>query len=203
MFLVSARRGDRDRGHPGPCQTGAAARAAELKGPVAGLDLKDGDSIVFFGDSITHQRLYTQYVEDYFYTRFPNKHLKIHNAGVSGSVAWEALTRFEGDVAAYKPKYVTVLLGMNDGNHEPFNQTIFETYRRNMTTIFHEIQRIGATPIILSPDDVRRPGPPRTAARADADSTALYNAVLPTMALAGRSSHRAGLRLCRSLGADE
>ncbi len=100
------------------------------------MELKDGDSIVFYGDSITHQRLYTQYLEDYFYTRYPHTHLKIHNAGVSGSVAWEALTRFEDDVAAYKPKYVTVLLGMNDGNHEPFNQSIFETYRRDMTRSF-------------------------------------------------------------------
>ena len=38
-----------------------AGRAADLKSPLARLDLKDGDGIVFYGDSITHQRLYTQY----------------------------------------------------------------------------------------------------------------------------------------------
>ena len=54
------------------------------------IEIQDGDGIVFYGDSITHQRLYTQYVEDYFYTRFPTKRLRLHNAGVSGSVAWEA-----------------------------------------------------------------------------------------------------------------
>src|SRR5580704_8148564 len=97
------------------------ARADDLKSPVASVDLKDGDGIVFYGDSITHQRLYTQYIGDYFYTRYPHMRLRLHNAGVSGSVAWEALERFDRDVAAYKPKYVLVLLGMNDGNHEPFN----------------------------------------------------------------------------------
>ena len=60
------------------------AHPSDLKSPLARLDLKDGDGIVFFGDSITHQRLYTQYVEDYFYTRFPHMRLRLHNAGVSG-----------------------------------------------------------------------------------------------------------------------
>lgn len=46
------------------------------------LDLQDGDSIVFLGDSITHQCLFTQYVEDYFYTRLPGLKLRVHNAGV-------------------------------------------------------------------------------------------------------------------------
>jgi lysophospholipase L1-like esterase len=154
------------------------AHPGDLKSPVAGLELKDGDGIVFFGDSITHQCLYTQYVEDYFYTRFPQLRLRLHNAGVSGDVAWEALERFDGDVAAYNPKYVTVLLGMNDGNHEPFNQAIFDTYRRDMTAIFQRIKKIGATPIILSPTmfdarirRTRRGG-------ADSESTSLYNSVL-------------------------
>ena len=154
------------------------ARAGDQDSPLCKLDLKDGDGIVFFGDSITHQRLYTQYVEDYFYTRFPNIRLRLHNAGVSGSVAWEALERFGGDVAAYKPKYVMVLLGMNDGNHEPFNQAIFDTYRQDMTTIVQSIQKIGAMPIVLTPTmfdaRVRRAIRPD----ADAESTSLYNAVL-------------------------
>ena len=90
------------------------------KKPIAKLDLKNGDSIVFLGDSITHQCLYTQYVEDFFYTRYPHMRLKFHNAGVGGAKAWDALARFDRDVAAYKPKYVTVLLGMNDGRYQTF-----------------------------------------------------------------------------------
>jgi len=55
----------------------------------------DGDTVVFLGDSITHQCLYTQYVEDYFYTRFPGKRIHFHNAGVGGDRAANALARFE------------------------------------------------------------------------------------------------------------
>ncbi len=115
------------------------------------MELADGDSIVFLGDSITHQRLYTQYVEDFFYTRFPGMRLKFHNAGVGGAQALDALDRFDRDVAAYKPKYVTILLGMNDGRYQPFNPEIFEKYQRDMTTVVTKIKEIGATPILMTP----------------------------------------------------
>jgi len=103
--------------------------------PLAKLDLKDGDSFVFLGDSITHQCLYTQYVENYFYTHFPKMRLKFHNAGVGGAKAWDALQRFDEDVASYKPKYVSVLLGMNDGTYQPFKDEVFSKYHGDMTTV--------------------------------------------------------------------
>jgi len=123
----------------------------EYKKPLPRLDLKTGDSVVFLGDSITHQCLYTQYVEDYFYTRFPKMRLKFHNAGVGGAKAWDALQRFDRDVAAYKPKYVTVLLGMNDGQYRPFDKPIFETYQKDMTELIARIKQAGATPVLMTP----------------------------------------------------
>ena len=119
--------------------------------PVSKMEVADGDSVVFLGDSITHQRLYTQYVEDFFYTRFPGMRLKFHNAGVGGAQAWDALARFDRDVAAYKPKYVTILLGMNDGRYQPFNDEIFNTYKADMTELVAKIKEAGATPILMTP----------------------------------------------------
>ncbi len=129
----------------------AATATADNKSPVAKLDVQDGDCVVFLGDSITHQRLYTQYVEDFFYTRFPKMRIKFHNAGVGGAQAWDALERFDRDVAAYKPKYVTVLLGMNDGRYQSFNEEIWQTYHDNMTTLISRIVEIGAIPIVMTP----------------------------------------------------
>ena len=43
------------------------------------LDLQDGDTLVFCGDSITHKCLYTQYVETYFYTRYPQRRITFDN----------------------------------------------------------------------------------------------------------------------------
>jgi lysophospholipase L1-like esterase len=129
----------------------AITYAQEPAAPIDKIVLDDGDSIVFLGDSITHQCLYTQYVEDFLYTRFPNKRFKIHNAGVGGARAWDALARFDEDVAAFKPKYVTILLGMNDGSYQPFNQEIFDTYRQDMATLLEKLDGIGARSILITP----------------------------------------------------
>ena len=115
------------------------------------MDLKDGDTVVFLGDSITHQCLYTQYVEDYFYTRYPNLRIHFHNAGVGGDRAKDALTRFDEDVAAYKPKYVTILLGMNDGAYTDFQKPVFDTYQKDMITVLDKIAALGATAVPMTP----------------------------------------------------
>jgi len=129
----------------------APAPASQFKPLVDSLDLKDGDTLVFLGDSITHQCLYTQYVEDFYYTRYPKLHLHFHNSGVGGDRAKDALTRFDEDVAAYKPKYVTILLGMNDGSYRDFDKAIFDTYQQDMGTLLDKIAGIGATAIPMTP----------------------------------------------------
>ncbi len=125
--------------------------AEEFPAPLAKIQLAEGDTLVFLGDSITHQCLYTQYVEDFFYTRFPKTRIRFHNSGVGGAKAWDALQRFDRDVAAYKPKYVTVLLGMNDGQYQPFSQPIFDTYQKDMREVVERIKQTGAVPILMTP----------------------------------------------------
>src|SRR6187455_2186005 len=83
-----------------------ALSAAEPKASPPKFVPASGDTIVFLGDSITAQCLYTQYIEDYFYTRYPQLRLRFHNAGVSGDTAADALARFDRDVAAYRPTFV-------------------------------------------------------------------------------------------------
>ena len=49
----------------------ACLSAAPLTWAQGDFYLKDGDRVVFYGDSITEQRLYTTYTETYVVTRFP------------------------------------------------------------------------------------------------------------------------------------
>jgi lysophospholipase L1-like esterase len=124
--------------------------AAETKLPPKFVPAS-GVTVVFLGDSITAQCLYTQYVENYFYTRYPHLRLRFHNAGVSGDTTADALARFDRDVAAYQPKYVTILLGMNDGAAKVFEPALFDTYQTGMRALVAKIRAIGATPIVLTP----------------------------------------------------
>ncbi len=163
------------------CVPEFTARGEDYKAPVAKLDLKDGDTIVFLGDSITHQCLYTQYVEDYFYTRYPKLSVRFHNAGVGGARAIDALARFDRDVAAYHPKYVTVLLGMNDGTYIPYDEQTFQTYRKDMLELAQRIRDIGAKPILITPtmyDSRAARLNPKRRASSPPERLELYNSVL-------------------------
>ncbi len=116
-----------------------------------GLGLKDGDRFIFIGDSITHQCLYTQFVEDFFYTRYPHIRLHFRNAGVSGDRAADALDRFEPDIEAFKPTVATILLGMNDGSYKDFDPDVFATYEKGMTELLDRLDALNCRVILMSP----------------------------------------------------
>ncbi len=129
----------------------AAKAAVTFKKMLAPVVLKDGDSFVFLGDSITHQCLYTQYVEDYYYTRYPKLRIHFFNAGIGGDRASDALVRFDADVAVHKPRYVTILLGMNDGAYRDFDKGVFDTYQKDMTELLDRLAKIGAIAVPMTP----------------------------------------------------
>ena len=112
---------------------------------------KENDTVVFAGDSITHQCMYTQYIENFLYTRYHDKKLHLFNSGISGDKANDLLNRFEEDLAFQKPRWVTILLGMNDGRYQNFDQANFDIYKRDMTKVVEKLQTIGAVPIVLTP----------------------------------------------------
>src|SRR5262249_42148653 len=97
--------------------------------------LKNGDRVVFYGDSITEQRYYTTYVETFVLTRWPRLDVSFVNAGwsadrVSGGRGGPIDVRLQRDVLAYRPTVVTVMLGMNDGDVRPFDQPLFDLFAK-------------------------------------------------------------------------
>src|SRR5580698_1817993 len=50
--------------------------------------IHDGDRVVFLGDSITQQKLYTTYIEAYALTRYPQWKLSFRNTGWGGDTSW-------------------------------------------------------------------------------------------------------------------
>src|SRR5437764_8159967 len=129
-----------------------------------GFYLKSGDRVVFYGDSITDQRLYTTFVESYAVTRFPEMKLGFVHSGwggdrVSGGGGGPVDVRLWRDVYAYKPTVITVMLGMNDGKYRAFDQTIFDEfangYRHIVQSVKSSLPGVRMTLIQPSPyDDV-------------------------------------------------
>ncbi len=129
--------------------------------------LKDGDRVVFYGDSITDQRLYTTFTETYVVTRFPKLNVSFIHSGwggdrVGGGGGGRIDLRLKRDVLAYKPTVMTVMLGMNDGGVAPFKQSSYDTfvkgYQHIVDTMKSQASGIRLTLIVPSPyDDVTRP----------------------------------------------
>ena len=79
-----------------------ACRAASSPGlEAADFALRDGDTVVFLGDSITAARTYGKIVENYTLLRFPGRKVHFHNAGWGGDTAAGGLKRLERDVFAH------------------------------------------------------------------------------------------------------
>ncbi len=123
--------------------------------------LHANDRIVFLGDSITEQQLYTNYVETYLATRFPEWKLRFFNAGWGGDTAPGGVNRLQRDVLALKPTIVTVCYGMNDGRCTLSDQEIRATYVNAMHELVARLKAAGVRPVLLTPgmvDEAVNPG---------------------------------------------
>jgi lysophospholipase L1-like esterase len=128
--------------------------------------LKENDRVVFYGDSITAQRLYTAYVETYVTTRFPGLGVRFVHSGwggdtVTGGGGGKIDKRLERDVIAYKPTVVTCMLGMNDAGYGPLDDDRFAAYRKGYEHIVATLKEKlpGVRLVLLGPspyDDVTR-----------------------------------------------
>ena len=132
----------------------------------APFHLKSGDTVVFYGDSITDQRLYTTFVETFAVTRYPGVAVRFVHSGwggdrVSGGGGGPVDLRLKRDVFPFKPTVVTIMLGMNDGKYRAFDETIYRDYTTGFEHIIHELKAtlpgVRITAIRPSPyDDVTR-----------------------------------------------
>ncbi len=165
----------------------AVALVAALRCFAADFAIHDGDRVVFLGDSITEQRLYTTYIEAYTLTRHPTWQLSFRNVGWGGDTAWlrqrahpdearlfaasdadlpgmveNSVGRGLGrDVLPLKPTFVTVKFGMNDHSYQAFRPDIFRAYSRSQSEIAKVLGGAGARVAFLTPQPIedKRPDP--------------------------------------------
>jgi lysophospholipase L1-like esterase len=118
--------------------------AAQDHGRSGAFVLRDGDRVLFYGDSITAQRFYTRDVEEFLLTRYPTLNLDFFCAGVSGDTVYggyagDTTERLARDVIPLKPTVVTVMLGMNDPGYVPFDQHIFDVFRSGYESLIGKL----------------------------------------------------------------
>mgnify|MGYP001329873303 FL=1 len=146
---------------------------------------KNNDSVVFLGDSITQQKLYTAYIEAYTLTRFPDHRFRFRNVGWGGDTAWlrkrfktdeKALFSATGavldemvekavqaglkrDVLPHKPTAVTVKFGMNDHAYQAFREDICRAYARSQAETVNVLMKEGARVALITPQPIEDKSP--------------------------------------------
>jgi lysophospholipase L1-like esterase len=88
--------------------------------------LKDGDTILFIGDSITdcgrrdqnrpYGGGYVSLVNDLLTIREPSKDITVINRGIGGNTVDDLRSRWHDDVIAHAPQWLSIKIGINDLN---------------------------------------------------------------------------------------
>src|SRR5437762_4555605 len=115
---------------------------------------KEGDRIVFLGDSITEQYQYSTEMELYLTTRFPKWNLTFINAGIGGHTANGGAGRFQAHVLAEKPTAVTIDFGMNDGGYGAFDANRNKVYVEKTQAMLEMAKKAGVRVALISPNAV-------------------------------------------------
>jgi lysophospholipase L1-like esterase len=136
--------------------TGAPVKAASkppATPPVAGgFVFQPRETVVFFGDGMTFDGLYTIYTELLLRTRRPDVEWRFINAGQSGdalAAPGKAMDRFTSDVAAHEPTLIIAGFGMNDGGFAPFSEPRFARFREGVKSLLERTRSATKARLIL------------------------------------------------------
>src|SRR5436309_7752679 len=96
------------------CPTPLSVLLAGVAGVRADYAIRDGDTVVFLGDSITAARTYGKIIENFTLLRFPQRKVHFINSGWGGDTAAGGLKRLQRDVFDKGATFLTVAYGIND-----------------------------------------------------------------------------------------
>ena len=125
---------------------GTSSSAAEK-----GFILKDGDTIVFLGDSITQAGTEPLgYITLFKLACDVNGYeVKVINAGISGHKSNDMLARLQRDVIDRRPTWVSISCGVNDVWHGERGVPLAD-YKSNMTEIVEKCEAAGIKVLLLT-----------------------------------------------------
>lgn len=137
-----------------PCIFAFALAALNLQ---AAESLRDGDLVAICGDSITEQRQYSAYMQGYLLMCQPKADLNTVQFGRGGERAIMFVDRIFNDIAPFEATVGTTCYGMNDGEYQPINDKIRDTYRQKMTEAVQKMKQSGMRMIVVGSPGVVDP----------------------------------------------
>jgi lysophospholipase L1-like esterase len=111
--------------------------------------LQDGDHVAVCGDSITEQKIYSVFIEDYLVMCQPKAKLSVVQFGWGGETSWGFLSRVNNDVLRVKFDVATTFYGMNDGGYAPLEPGRAKQYREAQSRVVDAFKKAGVQTIVL------------------------------------------------------
>jgi lysophospholipase L1-like esterase len=116
--------------------------------------LKAGCRVAIIGDSITEQRLYSNYIETYLLACCPELKAVVFQFGWSGETAAGFEKRMANDMAWYKPTHATICFGMNDGRYSRLTPELEMTFQAALQRILATLKKNGTFAVVGGPGAV-------------------------------------------------
>lgn len=119
------------------------------------MEIKENDTLLFIGDSITDANRnrdailggwsswgdgYVHLIQSYLTAFHPTKRLMVINQGISGNRIIDLSNRWEEDVLALQPNWVTIMIGVNDVWRH-FDDALFRRDEQVTQELFHQHYR--------------------------------------------------------------
>lgn len=133
-----------------PLMLVALAVSTALAQPI----VKPEARVAIAGDSITEQKIYSRYIEDYLIACQPQLSTVSMQFGWSGERAPGFLGRMDNDLKGFGPTLVTTCYGMNDGSYTAYTDAIGKTYQEAMRSIVRKLKAQGVTVLVGGPGAV-------------------------------------------------
>ncbi len=111
--------------------------------------VRSGDMVAVIGDSITEQKQYSVFIEDYLLMCQPVDKLRVAQFGWGGETAAGFAKRMKNDTLRFKPTVITTCFGMNDGGYGPLTKERADLYRRSQQQIVDMAKAAGVRSIVV------------------------------------------------------
>lgn len=140
----------------------SSAAAADTQ-PFPKAPVKNGDQILFIGDSITQAGLYAALIQTWLWAEYSDLEYNLINLGLNGETASgnsekdhpypraHVHERLERILKATNPDLVFICYGMNDGIYHPFSEKRFTKYQKGINRLMVRLNKPGRKIILMGP----------------------------------------------------
>ena len=142
--------------------------------------IQRGDRVLFVGDELTQQMLYTRALASALLGMLPDYDLRFFNGGKDGATAASASTWIDDLMQLAQPTVVFICLGLNDAASGATGEASANNFRRDLGTLIDKIKPHVRQVIVVSP-------PPLDAGHVDLESDNVINAGVSAVAQAAKS----------------